>query len=346
MIGLGLVVFALIFGASLRESTTAAIDEQFASDFQVRSQNFQSFPSEVEDEVAALPEIDTTAELRVGQVGIDGRVGTVAAIEADELDAAFSLETTDGSLDAFSQGGLLITDDAAGRLDIAAGDALAVTFPQTGEQQVPVRAVIDGSGLDVDYLLTEQLFLDNVNDDGIQTLFTTVTEGTSLSAARTAIENATEPYPALNVQDSEDVKEEIAGQVNQILGLMSALLGLSILIALFGIANTLSLSVFERIRELGLLRAVGATRSQVRSIVRWESVLIAVLGALFGIVVGAVFGWMTVRALADTGVSVFAFPTGQVVVAVVVAALAGMLAAILPARRAARVDVLRALAAD
>ena len=126
---------------------------------------------------------------------------------------------------------------------------------------------------------------------------------------------------------------------------MTALLGLSIVIALFGITNTLSLSVFERTRELSLLRAVGATRSQVRSVVRWESVLIAVLGAIFGIGIGTVFGWMTVRALADQGFSTFAFPTAQVVAAVVAAALAGTLAAVLPARRAARVDILRALAA-
>jgi putative ABC transport system permease protein len=127
---------------------------------------------------------------------------------------------------------------------------------------------------------------------------------------------------------------------------MSALLGLSILIALFGIANTLSLSVFERVREFGLLRAVGATRNQVRSIVRWESVLIAVLGALFGIGVGTIFGWMSVRALAEDGFSAFAFPAVQVAVGVAGAAAAGMLAALLPARRAARVDVLRAVAAE
>ena len=126
---------------------------------------------------------------------------------------------------------------------------------------------------------------------------------------------------------------------------MSALLGLSILIALFGIANTLSLSVFERVREFGLLRA-GATRNQVRSIVRWESVLIAVLGALFGIGVGTIFGWMSVRALAEDGFSAFAFPAVQVAVGVAGAAAAGMLAALLPARRAARVDVLRAVAAE
>lgn len=345
MVGLGLVTFALIFGASLRESTTATIDEQFVSDFQVRPSNFENFPSDVEEQVAELPQIATTADLRFEQIGVEGRVGGVAGIEPDELGTAWSLDAVEGSLDDFADGGLLVTNDAAERLDVGAGDVLPVTFAEGGEQRLPIRAVVDGSGLDFDYVVDEDTLLANATDDGIFTLYLTVADGVDVEQARTAIEGVTGDYPTLQVQDSEQFKQDIAGQVDQILGLMTALLGLSILIALFGIANTLSLSVFERVRELGLLRAVGATRRQVRSIVRWESVLIAVLGAAFGIVIGTVFGWMTVQALADQGLSTFAFPAGQVLIAVVAAAVAGMLAAVLPARRAARVDVLRALAA-
>ncbi|HEX6256942.1 MAG TPA: FtsX-like permease family protein [Euzebyales bacterium] len=344
MIGLGLVTFALIFGASLRESTTRTIDEQFVSDLQVRPSDFSTFPTDVEDDVAALPEIAATTDMRFAQIGIDGRAGGAAGIEPDELDAAWRLEATDGSLDDFDRGGMLVTDDAAERLGIGAGDAQPVIFPETGEQDLPVRAVVDGSGLDFDYLIDEDTLLANGADEGIFTLYLTVADGVSVEAARSAVEGVTDDYPSLQVQDSEQFKEEIAGQVDQLLGLMTALLGLSILIALFGIGNTLSLSVFERTRELGLLRAVGATRRQVRSIVRWESVLIAVLGAVFGIVVGTVFGWMTVLALADQGLSTFAFPTGQVAIAVIAAAVAGTVAAWLPARRASRVDILRAVA--
>ncbi len=345
MIGVGLVTFALIFGASVRESTTRTIDEQFVSDFQIRSRNFMPFPAELETQAEALPAVATTADLRIAQVGIDGRVGTVAAVEPDELGTALQLDALDGDLADFSAGGLLLSDDAAERLGVGAGEDLPVTFARTGAQDLPIRAVIDGSGLDFDYLVDETTLLDNATDDGIFTLYLTVADGVDVERARTAIEGVTGDYPAVTVQDSEQFKEEIAGQVNQILGLMSALLALSILIALFGIANTLSLSVFERMHELGLLRAIGATRPQVRSVVRWESVLIAVLGATFGVGIGTVFGWMTIRALADQGFSTFAFPAGQVVIAVVVAAVAGTVAAWLPARRAARVDVLRALAA-
>lgn len=343
MIGLGLVTFALIFGASIRESTTRTIDEQFVSDLQIRSGNFQPMDADVDERIAALPEVATVADMRLGQVAVDGNAVGIAAVEPSELGSAWSFEVTDGDLEDFERsGGLLVSADAAEELGVRAGDPLEVGFAQGGEEALPVRALIDGETSN--YFIDERTYLSNAPDEGPFTLYVSLADGVSVDQARAAIENATTEYPTLNVQDGEDLRAEIAGQVDQILGLMSALLGLSILIALFGITNTLSLSVFERVRELGLLRAVGATRGQVRSMVRWESVLIAVLGAAFGIVVGTVFGWMTVRALAEQGFSAFAFPTVQVVLAVVVAALAGMLAAVLPARRAARVDILRALA--
>jgi putative ABC transport system permease protein len=300
MIGLGLVTFALIFGASLRESATAMIDEQFVSDLQVRTTNFETFPAEVDDRVGALPEVARTADMRSGQVGVRGRVGLAAGIEPDELDAAFRLDTLDGSLDDFAEGGLVISGDAAERLDVGAGDTLPVTFATGGEQDLPIRAVIDAGGLDVDYLIDEQTMLANGPDDGVMTLYVTVADGVGSAQARTAIEGVTDDYAALTVQDSTEYADEIGGQVDQILGLISALLGLSVLIAL--------------------------------------------LGAVFGTAVGVVFGWMSVQALAGQGVSTFAFPVGQVALAVLAAAVAGTLAAVLPARRAARVDVLRALA--
>jgi putative ABC transport system permease protein len=119
-----------------------------------------------------------------------------------------------------------------------------------------------------------------------------------------------------------------------------------VVIALFGIVNTLGLSIFERIRELGLLRAVGATRRQVRAMIRWEAVIIAVLGAVLGLAVGVFFGWTIVRALRSVGITEFALPGGQLVIFVVFAALAGVLAAVLPGRRAAKVDVLRAITTE
>jgi putative ABC transport system permease protein len=344
MIGLGLVTFALIFGASLRESFERAIDEQFASDLQIGSETFGPMPNTVQGEIARLPQVASVADMRLGQVGVDDRVVSAAAVEPAQLAAAWNLDVVDGSLDRFGDGGIVVSNDAAEQIGVSAGDTLDVTFPQTGVQPLTVQAIVDNETSS--YYLDEDAFLDNATDEGPLALYVSLANGVTVADARPAVEGVTSGYPALEVQDAEDLRRDVRDQVNQALGLMSALLGLSILIALVGIANTLSLSVFERVREFGLLRAVGATRNQVRAIVRWESVLIAALGALFGIGVGTIFGWMSVRALAEDGFSAFAFPAVQVVAGVAGAAVAGMLAAVLPARRAARVDVLRAVAAD
>ena len=134
--------------------------------------------------------------------------------------------------------------------------------------------------------------------------------------------------------------------MNQMLALVYALLGLTVFIALLGIANTLALSIFERTREIGLLRAVGMTRSQLRSSIRWESVIIAVQGTILGLGIGLCFGWAVVRALADQGLTVFRVPYGSLAIIVVLAAAAGMVAAIGPSRRAAKLDVLKAVISD
>jgi putative ABC transport system permease protein len=134
--------------------------------------------------------------------------------------------------------------------------------------------------------------------------------------------------------------------IDQLLGLIYAMLALAILIALLGIANTLALSIIERTRELGMMRAVGMTRSQLRSMIRWESVIIAIQGTVLGLVVGVLFGWALVTALSDEGFETFRLPVLTLVVIVVLAALAGVLAAVWPARRAAKLDVLRAVVTE
>jgi len=148
------------------------------------------------------------------------------------------------------------------------------------------------------------------------------------------------------VDDESQNRTDQSKQLDTLLGLVTALLLLAIVIALFGIVNTLVLSIFERTREIGLLRAVGMTRRQVRGMIRWESVIIAVFGAVMGIVIGLFFGWSLVQALKDQGVTRFAVPGGQLVIYVIVAGLFGVIAAVWPARRAARLDVLRAVTVE
>ncbi|MGI8942527.1 MAG: FtsX-like permease family protein, partial [Actinomycetota bacterium] len=177
-------------------------------------------------------------------------------------------------------------------------------------------------------------------------VFLSAAPGASLGDARRAVDAIAADFPNAAVENQAEFKATQAGLVDQRLGLITALLALALIIALLGITNTLALSVFERTREIGLLRAVGMSRRQARSMIRWESVIIAVIGAVLGLVVGGFFGWALVTALADDGISEFVLPGGQLTSYVIAAALAGIIAAIPPARRAARLNVLTAIGTE
>src|SRR5690606_11625000 len=164
--------------------------------------------------------------------------------------------------------------------------------------------------------------------------------------ALAAVEGEASAFPGAKVLDQQEYKQEQLAFVDQMLGLVYAMLALAIIIALLGIGNTLALSIFERTRELGVLRAVGMTRRQLRSTIRWESVIIAVQGAILGLLIGVFFGWALVAALAEEGLTTFAIPVASLAWVVVLAAIAGVVAAILPARRASRLDVLRAVVSE
>lgn len=168
----------------------------------------------------------------------------------------------------------------------------------------------------------------------------------STAATLAAVKAVARDYPGTKVLDQAGLKAEIAKPLNQMLALVYALLTLAILIALLGIGNTLALSIFERTRELGVLRAVGMTRSQLRSTIRWESVIIALQGTVLGLVIGVFFGWALTAAMHDQGVTEFHVPVLDLLVIVLLAALAGMLAAVGPSHRAARVDIMRAIASE
>lgn len=166
------------------------------------------------------------------------------------------------------------------------------------------------------------------------------------AATLAALEQALKDYPTLQVQDQSGFKEAMSKEVDGLIGFLTALLTMSIIIAAVGVVNTLALSVIERTREIGLLRAVGTSRRQLRRMIRLESVVIALFGALLGIGIGVVFGWAIQRALSEEGLNVLSVPAGTLVVYLVVAAVIGVLAALWPAWRAGRMDVLKAIATE
>jgi putative ABC transport system permease protein len=216
-----------------------------------------------------------------------------------------------------------------------------VAFPSTGEQQFTVKAIYDQAGF-ANWVTSLDAYDANVPDAFDFQVYVKTDSGVT-PATTAALKDVLRQYPGPKLETRDQYKQSQEQNINQLLNLILVLLFFAIVIALFGIANTLGLSIIERTHELGLLRAVGMTRRQLRSSVRWESVIISLLGTLLGLVIGVVFAWAMVHALADQGIDQFSPAAGQLVLIVVLAAVFGVVAAIWPARRAARLDILESI---
>jgi putative ABC transport system permease protein len=347
MIGVGLVSFITIFASSTKASFNATVDEAFTGDFVATSgQNGVGGVSpEFTERVAALPEVDEAGGIRAGLAEIDGSSEPIIGASRETFDI-FDVEPVVGSPDDLDATAIAVSEDAAGDEDLELGDTVPVVFPATGAQDMTVALVYAEDAAAGDWLLGTDAFAANYPDQTDFQVFIRAADGVAADDALAAIDGVADEYPGVKVLDQTEYKEEQTAFVDQMLGLVYALLALAILIALLGIGNTLALSIVERTRELGVLRAVGMTRSQLRSAIRWESVIIAVQGALLGLVIGVFLGWALVTALAGEGLTTFAVPVVSLVVVVALAAVAGVVAAVLPARRAARLDVLRAVASE
>jgi putative ABC transport system permease protein len=221
-----------------------------------------------------------------------------------------------------------------------------VVFKDTGPQQLRVALVYGENQPAGDYLLGTATYDANFEDVFDFQVFVKKASSVDAATALAAVKGVAEGYPGSKVLDQTEYKADQTKFVNQILGLVYALLALAILIALLGIGNTLALSIIERTREIGVMRAVGMTRKQLRSTIRWESVIIALQGAVLGLLVGVFFGWALGLALRDEGFNTLRLPVVSLVVIMVLAGIAGVLAAVWPARRAAKLDVLRAVASE
>jgi putative ABC transport system permease protein len=349
MIGVGLVAFITIFAASTKSSFNATLDRAFTGDIVVTSpQQFGGgggMSPELTERIRELPEVETAAGLRGGALEIAGSTRFVLAADAAGFEL-FDVEPVAGSpadLDATS---VAVHEDVADDLGLSVGDAVPARFAATGAQELTVAMVYGENQPAGNWVLGMEAYEANYVDQLDAQIFIRSAGDVPQEQALAAVEAEAAAYPGAKVLDQNEYKAEQLAFVDQMLGLVYAMLALAILIALLGIGNTLALSIFERTRELGVLRAVGMTRRQLRTTIRWESVIIAVQGAVLGLVIGVFFGWALVAALAEEGLTRFAIPVATLGWVVVLAALAGVAAAVLPARRASRLDVLRAVVSE
>lgn len=348
MIGVALVGFITILAASTEQSVESAVDRSLRADYVVESGSWGQggFSPQLAERIAADPTVETVSGFRSSPAAVDGRSTEVQAVDTSVFDDLFDLQVTEGALPDVTGDAIAVKADVAADHHLAVGDAVRVQFPKEA-RSLRIAAIYtdDIAGVDAtDYVVDLSTFEGVVSDQYDRKVFVADAPGVSAEASRQALDRAVAAYPNAEVQDQAQFKASIAADIHQMLNLIYGLLALAVVIALIGIANTLALSVHERTRELGLLRAVGMTRRQLRATIRWESVLIAVLGTALGLGLALSGAWGIVRALAGEGVTDFVVPTIQLAVIGAMAALAGVVAALAPARRASRLDVLEAIA--
>jgi putative ABC transport system permease protein len=354
MVGLALVTMIGVLGASSTRSVEAAIDDVLRADFIVTTGAFQPFSTEVGDAIAEVDGVGTVSRIAVApgvlgepEPGAEpgGFGALISAVDPDTITDVLAVDVVDGSLTRLGDGRVALDESTAQDEDVSVGDEVTITWA-SGPQTYRVGAVL-ATGSQLDGVVVSRQAMEQVTGP-VQdvTLYVRAEDGVDATTLRAPIDEVVDRFPVVQVLDQTEFSDQVRGQVNQLLGLVYALLGLAVVIAVLGIVNTLVLSVLERTREIGLLHAVGTSRRQVRRMVRIEAVLIALFGALLGLGLGLAFGVAVQQSLADEGIDRLAVPWTLVLVVLAVSAVVGVLAAILTARRAANLDVLAAIATE
>jgi putative ABC transport system permease protein len=347
MIGLALVVGVTVVGESALRSFSSALDDAVKADFAVYSHSVELDP-EVADRLRERPELGVVSEMRMGNFELAGLQGvqSLTAIDAATIEQTFDLGYSDGALSRLADGGVLVSETRAAEHGWEVGDVLPMGFARTGVQQIRIEGTYAEDALeDQGFLLSLRDYEANYTDQRNVRVLVTAASGVSAEEARAAIEQVTSAFPNVRVNDRAGYVAEIKSALDVVLALVAILLGLAVIIAVLGIVNTMALSIVERTRELGLLRAVGMSRRQLRAMIRWESMTIALIGGVLGVAVGMQVGATISSSLGDVIASV-TFPWARLALFLVFAVVAGAAAAALPARRAARLDVLAAISHD
>ena len=347
LIGVALVTAVALLASTLKAQVREIFGKQFVGDYVVKTDNFTGFGGlspDLADHLNTIPEVAAAAGIGVKLAEIDGKGGTVTFVDPTTVGQVFDLHITSGSYADLSTSSMMVSDKKLKNDNLQIGDVLNVNVTGLGELPLTIVGTYSSDELAGSYVANRALFADTSGSYFDFSVFINTAPGVSVGDAEAAIEPLVEQYGSGTLQSRAEYIDDQAASINTLLALIYGLLALSIVIAAVGIVITLLLSVYERRREIGLLRAVGMTRSQVRSTVRWESVITSMLGAVLGVLLGLFSGYLLVLSLRDQGVTVFTVPILSTIVILVVAFIVGVVAAIIPARRATKVDIIEAIA--
>ena len=320
------------------------VEDQFAADFLVQSANFQTFPTGIGDDMAKVDGVAVLSRDQYTPALIEDDPTFMAGVDPDYTQI-YDIDVVDGTQDFSAERQAVISRDAATDYGVWVGDQLTIAFPGEQQAKVEVVGVIERTPV----LADVNVPIDLLTDLGIKrtdsSLSINVAAGSDPAQVQEQLASVVKDLPIVTVQDKQEFADSLKGQINQLLYMIYGLLALAIVIAVIGIVNTLSLSVIERTREIGLLRAVGLSRSRLRRMVTLESVTISVMGAVLGMAVGLLIGVLLRQSLADD-LTELSIPLTNLFVFLAISVVFGVVAAILPAVRAARMKVLEAIATE
>jgi putative ABC transport system permease protein len=347
MIGLALVTTVFVVGTSMKQTFAESIEHSVGADYVLSTQGFIGFSPAVTQELRDLPEIEEISGVRFNQLLVEGHGREVVAADADTAARLVDIDLQAGEFADLDDDAIFLHQDPAGDLDVQVGDTITVEMATGGPQELTVAGIYADAAYVGNYFIDLDLFEMRYPTSDLDLLaFARIADGVDPADAREAVDRVLADQPQVKLEDRAAFQASQEEQFNSVLLVVNGLLGLALLIALLGIANTLALSVLERTREIGLLRAVGMLRRQAREMVLAESAMVAVFGATLGIAIGTAFGLAIAVAMPPSVVTTTAMPYATIALIVVIAAACGLLAGLLPARRAARLDVLRAIASE
>lgn len=344
MIGLALVGMAAVAAESIKATLSDNLTSAIQADYFVGTDNFTGFGTGFAESLDASPEFDQVSAFRIGRAQVEGTGRDIFGMDLAQVDGLIDPDVREGSLGDAGPGTLILHKDPAGDLGVGAGDELSVTYANGDTETLTVAAVYDDPSILNNWVIDLSSWTGSRFGSSADLFVAArVADDVDPATADDAINAIAADYPQANVENQQEFQASQEAQLDSLLAVITGMLAFAILIALLGIANTLALSVFERTREIGLVRAVGMTRRQVRSMVRWEAAIVSTFGALLGVVLGVIFGIGIVIALPESIVSSVAIPWGTLIVYVIVSGLAGLIAAAWPAFRAGRMNVLDAI---
>ncbi|AUY50063.1 ABC transporter permease [Streptomyces sp. CB01881] len=345
-IGLTLVSGLTVIGASVGSAVDKAVTSAMKADYLVSAANNMSLSEKLPAEIAKAPGVAASSPLTTVYWELNGSINAITGLNADTFDKLVSVKLTSGSTASVGKGQLLVDEDVAKKWHVTTGSTVKVTYPDETEGQLTVGGVYEKGGMLGPFMLANSEIVKHEPQPYLNNVLVKGANGET-GALKQALKDATGANPVIEVKSKQDVRHDFSQTISFALNMMYGLLAMSVIVAILGVVNTLAMSVFERKREIGMLRAIGLDRGGIKRMVRLESVVISVFGAGIGLLLGCFMAWAINGTLKSTMAGLTTvLPYGQLLLFLGLAGVVGLVAAIWPARRASKLDILESIKTD